>query len=708
MGQRIATASHALGRSYRRLAASGPIRAMLLLAALSTVPGLVSAASVVPYGARLDTSRPFASDAVEQEAYLRHPPGWSVFQEGMAGGLHYRFDPDGYARFSKDLRFGPDGWEVTCTDWPQAACLGRRGSVQLRLSPDGERRLEVVDVLPGETFKREDSAGSLGAFWPAAELPPTLLSARALVSTRTGERLPVDGAEIVATYMAWVQSGQAEWARYTPPPDLPARLSAAEPPALPLARAARTVPKRMMAQPVLPILEPNAAAGSCPMPSKASLVRPAMSLRGLPGVLLVTNYMAEPTALKGRLRDAVRKAAEQRFNDANIRLLSAEEVKRTPGQPRLELYLTIGDAEHACPSRVWLSLRQEVVLARDATVHLITGTWGDGGVVPAGPDEPELAAFTHYLDRFVDAYEQANAPDALHDWAVADAALLARKRQHRKPVVAPPSQTWPERLIGSLGISVAFTSGLRDSRNNLSGDNGGAGQNSAPPTSPTVSTTLSVSPWSALYGRLTLYHYLFPSRQADYNPDFAYAFGYDSPDEGSFSLGYSNYGANRFNPGKGQSHTRFNQGSIRLAYKARFLDRLIAPRFTDEEIKLNCEPALTTTPTYFDEESGSLHNFKTALSFGCRYPIWRRLYLGATAFFYPVKDQQQDWDPDYIYSFGWANWNQGTFSLDYANYSGNRWPWRERPGGSGRFVDGSLTLSYRLPLNWLLGLGSSP
>lgn len=673
-------------------------------------PGL---AAVAAAGTLLDTSRPFAPGAVEQETQLRHPPGWSTFQEGSAGGLHYRFDPDGYARFATDPRSGPDGWEVACTDWPQVTCVARRGAAQLRLEPGGRRRLEVVGALPGETFEREDGAGTEGAAWSAAELPPTLLSARALVSTRTGERLPIGGAEIVAAYMAWVQSGQADSARYSPPADLPARLSAAEPPAArpaaPLpAKGPGSVPMRVAARPIPAMFAPAATPASCPVPDKPSLVRPVLSLRGLSGVLLITNYMAEPPALKGRLRNEVRKVAEQRFKDAGIRLLSAEEVQQTPGQPRLELYLTIGDAEHACPSRVWLSLRQEVVLARDAAVHLVTGTWGDGGVVPLGPSEPELAAFTHYLDRFIDAYGQANAPAALHEWAAADAAMLARKRQHRKPVAAPPPKAWPERLVGSLGVTVAFTSDLRSSQGNLSGDNGGASQNSAPPTSPTVSTTLSVSPWSALYGRLTLYRYLFPSRQTDYNPDFAYAFGYDSPNEGSFSLGYSNYGANRFNPGEGQSHTRFDQGSVRLAYKTRFLDRLIAPRLTDEEIKFNCEPAVTTTPSYFDQASGDLNNFKTALSFGCRYPVWRKLYLAATAFYYPLKGQQQDWDPDYIYSFGWANWNQGTFSLDYANYSGNRWPWRDRSGGSGRFIDGSLTLSYRMPLNWLLGLGSSP
>jgi hypothetical protein len=438
------------------------------------------------------------------------------------------------------------------------------------------------------------------------------------------------------------------------------------------------------------------------------MVTPVTSLRGLPGVLLVTNYMAEPPALRGRLRGEVRKVAEQRFKDAGIRLLTVDDVKQTPGQPRLELYLTIGDPEHGCPSRVWLSLRQEVILIREPAVRMVSGTWGDGGVINAAATDPEIASFTHYLDRFINDYERANSPEIAHESAVADAALLALKKQHRKPVAAPPPKSWPEQLIGAVGITAAFTTGVGSAQGNISGDNGGVGQNSAAPTTPSFSTTFSVSPWPALYARLSLYRYLYPSRQEDSNPDFAYAFGYESGDDRTFSLGYSNYGGNRFDPGSGQSHTSFKEGSVRLAYKMRLLDRLVAPWFTDEELKLSCAPAVTTTPTYYDQASGDLHNFKTALSFGCRYPIWRKLYFSATAMVYPIREQQQVWDPDYIYSFGWSNWNEGTFSLEYSNYSGNRWPWRDRSSNSGRFIDGSLTLSYSAPLRWLFGFASTP
>jgi hypothetical protein len=316
--------------------------------------------------------------------------------------------------------------------------------------------------------------------------------------------------------------------------------------------------------------------------------------------------------------------------------------------------------------------------------------------------------FTRYLDSFVNAYVRANAPERAQAAIQADAALLARKKAHRKPIVPPVPKTWSELLIGAVGVTTAFTMPLRGFSDSESGSTGGVGQSGAAPTTPSISTTLSLVPWPSWYARLSLYRYLYPSRKADWNPDFAYAFGYDQAIPGTFSLGYSNYGGNRFTPGVGQSYTAFNQGSIRLAYKLRFVDRLIGPWFTDEEIKFGCEPAVSTTPTFFDQASGDMHNFKTALSFGCRYPIWRKLYFGATTVFYPVPEQQQTWDADYIYSFGWSDWNEGTFSIDYNNYSGNRWPGRVRAGQSGRFVDGSLTLSYRVPLGWLLGIGRAP
>jgi peptidoglycan hydrolase-like protein with peptidoglycan-binding domain len=68
-----------------------------------------------------------------------------------------------------------------------------------------------------------------------------------------------------------------------------------------------------------------------------------------------------------------------------------------------------------------MSLRQEVALARDTSIHLITGTWGDGGPSRAGFDKgAELETFAYYVDRFV------------KDWQTAKSS---------QPAAAPPEPT---------------------------------------------------------------------------------------------------------------------------------------------------------------------------------------------------------------------------------------------------------------------------
>jgi hypothetical protein len=161
-----------------------------------------------------------------------------------------------------------------------------------------------------------------------------------------------------------------------------------------------------VAQPTQPAAATAACApGTLP---PAQLLKPADSLRGLPGVRLVTDFLAEPEALKGKLRPAVRALAEERLKAAGIRLLDAAEVQQVPGKPTLELYLTRGDPARGCPFRVWMSLRQEVALARDSSVHLVTGTWGDGGPSRAEfAKDAEVTTFAYHIDRFVKDWQTA-------------------------------------------------------------------------------------------------------------------------------------------------------------------------------------------------------------------------------------------------------------------------------------------------------------
>jgi hypothetical protein len=437
---------------------------------------------------------------------------------------------------------------------------------------------------------------------------------------------------------------------------------------------------------------PVAGPPNCPIPTALSptteLGDAVDTLRGLTGVYVLTEYLTEPPELKGKLRPQIRRVAEERLRAAGFRVLTRQEVDREPGKPRLEFYLTPGNAATGCPFRVSVSLRQEIVLVGAPAVHLLTGTWSDGGISDNGLAQgSELDTFSFYLDRFID------------DWRTANSGEPRVRRRAEGGQVLRAKKTLGQKLDSVLSVSAAFTMPLSSGNGDSSDESTQSGrQGGEAPSSPILSTTLGLTwPDTGWFGRLTLYDYLIPSRQQPWNPDFAYSFGYDR----TLSLTYSNYGGNRFYPEGGEEYTHFEQGSIRLGYELPIEDRLLAPLLTETMRILYCEPAITTNPTYLDEESDKLHNFKTSLSFGCRYPIWRdALYAGFTAFLYPFPDQQQEWDPDFIYSFGWSKGRPGTLSLDYSNYAGNRWPWHDDPGNGG-FFKGAITLSYRLPLGQL-------
>ncbi len=180
-------------------------------------------------------------------------------------------------------------------------------------------------------------------------------------------------------------------------------------PLTPLAAAQSTAKQQSPAGGVSEAATADTGSACAPLPTSA-MTTPVGSLRGLPGVLLFTGYLSEPPALKGRLQKQVLDAGTERLKLAGIRLLTEQEVENTPGKPRLELYLTNGDPAKGCDFRVFLSLRQEVVLARDPSLHMITGTWGDGGLSRAGQDRgAELATFVYYIDRFIDDYRKANS-----------------------------------------------------------------------------------------------------------------------------------------------------------------------------------------------------------------------------------------------------------------------------------------------------------
>jgi hypothetical protein len=170
-------------------------------------------------------------------------------------------------------------------------------------------------------------------------------------------------------------------------------------------------------------------------------MKPVDSLRGLEGVQLVTEVLSEPEDQKGSLRPAVQKMAEERLRAGGIRLLDAKEIEQVPGKPRLELYFTKGDAARGCLFRVFISLRQEIALARNTAIHLLSGTWGDGGASRGGFDPgAEVATFAYYIDRFVADWQAAHGTPAP---ATTEPAQPAEPPQVAESAALAPAPTPP-------------------------------------------------------------------------------------------------------------------------------------------------------------------------------------------------------------------------------------------------------------------------
>ncbi|NML16407.1 hypothetical protein [Azohydromonas caseinilytica] len=221
------------------------------------------------------------------------------------------------------------------------------------------------------------------------------------------------------------------------------------------------------------------------------------------------------------------------------------------------------------------------------------------------------------------------------------------------------------------------------------------------PSSPTLQLGLRYMPLEGWFVRTNLLRYLNPSEQRPWNPDFTYAFGFEDWRPYTFSFFYSNDGGNRFHPdrARGERVTRFDEGSWSLGYKFPLTPTLRDWVPLSEQHSVGCGTALRYTHRYADAELGARQVGKKSASLGCRY-VYRQYWFAALDLVgYPVRRQQQPWDPDFTYSFGYADWSSGGLVVQYANYSGNRFPWRERAPGTGRLRDGSISVAITWNIN---------
>ena len=141
--------------------------------------------------------------------------------------------------------------------------------------------------------------------------------------------------------------------------------------------------------------------------------------------------------------------------------------------------------------------------------------------------------------------------------------------------------------------------------------------------------------------------------------------------------------------------TRLAEGVLQLQYKVPLPATLRQRLVPHPSGSLHLRVGYELTPRYRDVDRSGTRSLKHALSLTARlqpYGMWFA-EIGLRA--HPVSGQQQPWDPDFVYGFGLADWRPGSISVQYYNYSGNRYPGRDRAAGTGRFRDGTVSVSWR-------------
>lgn len=225
----------------------------------------------------------------------------------------------------------------------------------------------------------------------------------------------------------------------------------------------------------------------------------------------------------------------------------------------------------------------------------------------------------------------------------------------------------------------------------------GRGTQGSTAASPTLQASLRWQPWrdTPWFAQLTLLRYLHGDRQQPWHPDFTYAFGYEDWRPGTWSLVYANYTGTRFAPDRAAGEGRFNFPQGQWTLSRRFaLPQALEPLFlAGDGDQALCSANLHFMPRYVAFEDGSLRSGKASASLGCRYTRPEGWFAHLTLHAWRG-GEQQPWDPDYTYGFGYEHPGPGRFTVRYNNYSGNRFPGRSRGAGEGSFRSGSITISW--------------
>ena len=239
---------------------------------------------------------------------------------------------------------------------------------------------------------------------------------------------------------------------------------------------------------------------------------------------------------------------------------------------------------------------------------------------------------------------------------------------------------------GNFGINIPLNETAPLTRDGLK-------SNGEPNVNGSINASIKYNPLTYWFVNASFYKYWNENLKSPWSPDFSYTFGYNDWHPWTLSLVYSNYGGNRFSPIDSETVTSFWEGTFALGWNIEcptFIKELSAiTESSDIGLKLN----YNVTPKYFDLKSLEKKSWNQSLSMNIKYSIYKNLYSNINLFYYIDSEKQQPWNPDFTYGFGYFDWHIGTISIQYNNYSGNRYPWR-RDKTVTMISSGSIMISW--------------
>jgi hypothetical protein len=206
--------------------------------------------------------------------------------------------------------------------------------------------------------------------------------------------------------------------------------------------------------------------------------------------------------------------------------------------------------------------------------------------------------------------------------------------------------------------------------------------------------TVSGHAFNRLTASVSFYRYLVPRLQAPWDPDFVYNLTYDARWLRGMSLTYANYDANRLLPRGDQVVTHVDRGVVSLSFAPQVPDPLRRLVRIDRTSGFHPRLAYDVIPTYFDSSTGDFRHGKHRVGVGAYIHAFGGWFVAASAHVYPDPERQQPWDSDYAYVFGYSRGWPDRVTIQYANYTGTRFPWRTPTPGTGRFGHGTVSVAW--------------